>query len=176
MRQGAAVAVGPQAHVDAEYKTLGGDGVEPGDQRAAHPGEELLIAEAAPAAAGGPRLRVGKHQIDIRGQIQLAPTELAHGQHHQFLAPAGLRAHGHAELRFQLRRALRESGSNAGFGQPGHVARGFHGRREPIEIAPDNAQQVALAQPAQHEIQVLRPRRPLAGQRGLQFTLAQRRL
>ena len=176
VRQGAAVAVGPQAHVDTEHKTLGIDGVEAGDERAPHPGEELFIAEPAPAAPGHPRLRVGKHQIDIRGQVQLVPAELAHGQHYQFLTPTGLGAHGHAELLFQLRRALPEGDADAGVGQPRHVARGFHGPREAIEIAPDNAQHLPLAQPAQHQIEFSIARRQLVFQRGLQFALAQRRL
>ena len=66
--QRAAVAVGAQAHIDAEHLAVGGDVVQQRNQLLPHLGEKLLIAAAAPPV-GFVRFGIDENQIQIRRHV-----------------------------------------------------------------------------------------------------------
>ena len=79
-RQRPAFAVRPQTGVNPIHKTVLRHIIQRGDQLAAQAHEILLIAQRAPAvylAIFG----VKENQVDIRGKIEFAATQLAHCQH-----------------------------------------------------------------------------------------------
>ena len=154
VHQGTALAVGPQAHVHAEYKAFRGHLVQGLDHRPAHPGEELLVAQGFALAIGLTRLRKGEDQVYVRGHVELPRPQLAHGQHDQFLALTADPTPGHAETPLQFRLAGSERLGDAGLRQQRGVAHGLPGVRQAAEIAPDDAQHVALAIAPQHHPQL----------------------
>ena len=66
--QRAAVAVGAQAHIDAEHLAVGGDVVQQRNQLLPHLGKKFLIAAAAPPV-GFARFGIDKNQIQIRRHV-----------------------------------------------------------------------------------------------------------
>src|SRR5690606_1065732 len=75
-RQRAAVAEGPEAHVDAERETLLAAGVEQPDQQPPLAGEELLAGQrSGPVGLALPR-GIKEHQVDVGGEVQLRAAEL----------------------------------------------------------------------------------------------------
>jgi len=82
------VAVGAQAHVDAEHLAVLGDIVQGLDELLAQALEELVVADHF-LAAGVAVLGVDEDKVDVRGHIELAAAELAHADHQQLLLPAG---------------------------------------------------------------------------------------
>src|SRR5262249_3930453 len=76
-RQWPVVAPWAQPHVDAEGAPVGRRLVERADELAPEALEEFVMAEPARAL----RLavaRVGEDQVDVGGNVELAPAELAH--------------------------------------------------------------------------------------------------
>ena len=62
--QCAAFSIGPQAHIDTEYESIGGDIGDRGDDLFADVAKELMVAHY-PRAVGFALLRIDKDQIDI---------------------------------------------------------------------------------------------------------------
>src|SRR4051794_14767903 len=88
------VAVRAQAHVDAEREAILGDAAEHPDQPAAGMLAALLLVEAA---------GMHEHEVDVRGNVELASAQLAHGDDDQLVllqrcsdAELRERAHGAA--------------------------------------------------------------------------------
>ena len=94
-----AVAVRPEAQVDAKNKAVHGGRVQRVDQHLRRAHEVLLVGLAAVRLTG---LRVGEDEVHIRRQVQLARTQLAERKHHQALTRTVLRAHRHAEPAFLI--------------------------------------------------------------------------
>ena len=84
------VAVGAQAHVDAEHLAVLGDLVQGLDELLAQAFEELVVADHL-LAAGVAVLGVDEDQVDVRRHVEFATAELAHPDHEQLLLPAGRR-------------------------------------------------------------------------------------
>ena len=76
--QRSAGAERPQAHVDAESAALHGRRVQIADQQLSEPQEELLVRQR-PLTRGLAVRREQEDQVDVRGEIELLPAELAHG-------------------------------------------------------------------------------------------------
>jgi hypothetical protein len=147
-RQRPAVAIGPQARIDAKYETLGCNLAQCADDLAAEPVEEVLIREW-PRAVGCSIFRVHEHQIDVGGHIELRPAELAHGHDDKPLGAAALAADRLAE-------GLREALVVNGDGDVDRDLREARHRRAhlrqvsaPREVAQERAEHHPLAQPAQ---------------------------
>jgi hypothetical protein len=85
--QRAGIAVGPQAHVDAEHLAVLGDVGDGVDQGAAQAGEVFEIGNRS-GAIGVAVLGIDEDQVDVRRDIELAPAQLAHADHDQLLRPA----------------------------------------------------------------------------------------
>ena len=86
--QRAGVAVGAQAHVDAEHLAVLGDIVQGLDELLAQALEELVVADHL-LAAGVAVFGVDEDQVDVGRYIELAAAKLAHADHQQLLLPAG---------------------------------------------------------------------------------------
>ena len=67
-RQRAAVAIGAQTHIGAKHKTVGGDFIQNSNQMSPDFYEKLLIADGF-GPAGHARFRIGKEEVDVRGEI-----------------------------------------------------------------------------------------------------------
>jgi hypothetical protein len=83
---GAAAPLGPQAQIDPEHHARVGALRERAGGELRQPGVVLVQGQAAGAAfvAG-----VEVDQIDVRGEVELLPPELAHAQHHEAGRPLG---------------------------------------------------------------------------------------
>ena len=128
-RQRSAVAPGPQAHVDTEYAALASRLVEALDQAAAELGKILV----AGAATGEFRvLRINEYQVDVRGDVELCTTQLAHAHdQHARARVAGLARHRCA--------AGAQGGADRHFGEGGHGARHFGEVGEAAQVAQQEA-------------------------------------
>ncbi len=150
--QRAGAAVGAQAHIHTEHETVGVAFGQRLDQRLPEPGEILLGAER-PAPACRTRLRVGKNQIDIGGEIQFTGTQFAHRQHHQRCRLTAIPA--------QRRRCIRglpgiqplQRSLDTGVGQIGQILQRFLERRPAAQVAPGDTQHFALANTPQRLLQ-----------------------
>ena len=80
--QRAALAVGAQAHVHPKDEAICSDFVQRLDQALAHAQEELLVG---PSGGRSPRFAVAEDQVDVRGQVEFPPAQLAQRQHKQAL-------------------------------------------------------------------------------------------
>ena len=88
--QRAAVALRPQAQVDAVGQAAVGVGRQQAHHLADDLGEELVVADAGDAlAAGGAVLLVDEHQVDVAAVVQLLAAELAEGEDDAGDGPAG---------------------------------------------------------------------------------------
>src|SRR3990167_6495914 len=85
--QRAGNAIGPQPHIDAEYKTTHCLFPNGANRPLAQPGEIFVVGDKF-WAGGRAIFRIGKNQIDIGGYVELAPAQLAHADHDQFLRHA----------------------------------------------------------------------------------------
>ena len=90
-----AVAVGPQAQVDAEHIAVRRDFRNDLGQLAAEQGEVLMVGNPA-WSAGLAVFRIDVDEVDVRGDIQFAAAQLAHADDDQLLSRAAFRAHGRA--------------------------------------------------------------------------------
>ncbi len=141
------IAVGPQAHVDAEHVTVRGGLVQRQDQAPAQAAEKLEIADAARPGSLAV-LRVDEDQVDVGRGVELAATQLAHGHHHHALRPAGgverLAMHpGKLAVQAVERRAHTQ------FGQLGQRARDLGEVRQSVQIARHDQREHPFAQTAQ---------------------------
>ncbi|MNC21090.1 hypothetical protein D3C75_690590 [compost metagenome] len=91
------LAEGTQPHVDPKHLTILGGLVQGVDQALAQLDEELLVGEFAPPADRVAVVGEGEDEVDVRGEIQLAATQLAHAEDEQGLGVA-VAVHWHAEL------------------------------------------------------------------------------
>ncbi|MOA05466.1 hypothetical protein D3C78_1250660 [compost metagenome] len=78
--QRAAIAKRPQTHIDAVDKAVDGLLIQRFDEPLPQAGKELGVIQLTPPALGVTVFRIGKDQIDIRGEIQFATAEFAHPQ------------------------------------------------------------------------------------------------
>ncbi len=94
---------------------------------------------------------VTKHQVNVRGQIELPGTQLAHADHHHLLLdlPAFDSGHGRAVDSTQRAVVKSQRALQTALGQRGDVTGGFLQAGQAVEVAPDNAQQLAVAKIAQ---------------------------
>ncbi|MNJ34097.1 hypothetical protein D3C77_287960 [compost metagenome] len=143
--QGAGRAVGAQAHVDAEHKTIDGDRVQGLDQPLAQSGEELLVVQRALDPLGFAALREGEDQVDVRRQVQFHRTELAHAQDHHVLRLAAAMADGCAELLAVawIQPVVRLV--DGGIGEVRQVTAGLHQVGLAVQVTPDNPHLLAAA-------------------------------
>ena len=173
--QSAAVTIRAQAHIDAKHKAVHGWRIQRLDQLLPQANKKLLIGQAAPPAASLAGLRVGKDQVDVRGQVKLHRAQLTHAQHHHML-----RRTVAAERLPQARAALAVQPLiglvDAGIRHIGQVARGLLQRRQIKHITPDDAHLLPLPKPTQRLGQLIFV--SYLGQRRLQqlaqFALSQR--
>ena len=120
------------------------------DQALAQADEEFVVGQLALAGAGRGLavLRIDEDQVDVRGNIELAATLLAHGQHHHALGTAGFLAHRNAVGGLQLGAQERRMGLD------GEVGEGGHGRHHlvqvgaPVQVALDDGRHEQVTHPA----------------------------
>ena len=99
--------------------------------------------------------RVGKHDVDVGGNVEFGSSEFAHGNHVQLLRRARHGPEGIAKIPRQPLR-VDDSGHRHGFfGQRGDGFNHFSQIGATIEIADDQAQHYDLAPPAQRGMQRL---------------------
>ena len=123
------LAVGPQAHVDAERKALAGGLREKRDQLAAGALERFMLAGT---------VRIDEHQVHVGGDVELAAAELAHADHDQL-------ARGRAAVDL----GPGERAADLGVGERAHRAADLGEFCRAREVARHHAQEHAPAQPPQ---------------------------
>ena len=101
VHQGAALAIGSQAHIHPKHKALRSHLVQGIDYRLPHLGEKLLVTDRLGIAVSLARFRESENKIDIGGYIELARTQLAHSQHDQLLSLSAMPPHGRTKTLFQ---------------------------------------------------------------------------
>jgi hypothetical protein len=82
------VAVRAQAHVDAEHLAVGGQVAERLDHALAEAGEEIVVFDRF-RPGGLAFFGIDEDVIDVRGDVQFAPAQLAHADDQQALRLAG---------------------------------------------------------------------------------------
>ena len=150
------IAVRTQAHVNAEHLPVTGDFVERGNQPLAEAGEEVMHFDTSPAVRCPGRflyLGINEDQVDIGRNVQLAPAELAHADHHQPLWLAVV-VERFTKIFHQLAVQEGQRVVDAEIGQQGHRFDDLFQRRQSGQIAHDQAGHDALAQTAQHLFQL----------------------
>ena len=146
-RQPAGVAERAQAQVDAGADAVHGRLVQQAHQLAPEPDEILAVVEPARAVAVA-ALRIGQHQVDVGGEVQLAAAELAEADHQQPLQLAlGIAAvavtRGQRALGPAQRGAEQRLIQHAGGGQD---LRQFI---QPVDVAKHQPQRLGVAKTAQ---------------------------
>jgi hypothetical protein len=101
-------------------------------------------------------LWIAKQDIDIRGQVELAAAELTETDDEQLLRTAICRP-WRTVLVLQAPLMLVHGGLQTGLGQGGQVVECLSERRQPAQVAPDNAQHFSVAKSAQTRIQAMPP-------------------
>ena len=120
--QCAAVAVRPQAHVDAEHLPVFGNVVQQRNQFLPHFGEKFLIGTLA-FAVGAAVFRIDENQIQIGRHVQLEPARLAHGHNSQMLRLLRICADGRAVQACVILMAEQKRGVGGEIGEFGNRAR-----------------------------------------------------
>ncbi len=141
--QGSAVTERTQAHVDPENESVDRARVEEANQRLTEPREEFLVRNRA-RAVGVTELGEQEHEIDVGGEIELAATELAHADHHEWLR----RARGPArrtEAGDETRRRVAARRFDRGIGEGRKFREGFLDPGPAGKIAPRDAHHFAAA-------------------------------
>ena len=167
-------AIRTQTHVDAEYKTVDGHGVQRFNQALAQPNEELLIVQRALGADRFAPFGVGEDQVDVRRQVQLHRPELAHAQNHHRLGLAAALPDRCAELLAMTFVQPAISLIDAGIGHVRQVAAGFDQVRLAGQVAPNDAHLLPRALATQHASQLLIGLRLLHSGSNLPAQLARR--
>ncbi|MNG98753.1 hypothetical protein D3C79_579050 [compost metagenome] len=147
--QGTRRTIGTQAHVNAEYKAVDGNRVQCLDQPLAQAREELLVIQRALHPFGFTALGETEDQVDVRRQVKLYRSQLAHAQHHHVLRLAAAVADGRPELLAMARVQPLVGFVDGRIGKVRQVAAGFAKFRLTGNVAPDNAQLLAVARAAQ---------------------------
>ncbi len=132
-RERPGVAPRPQPHVDPEDLPVRGRVGEEADHALPEPHEELVMRER-PRTGGLAFLRIHEHEVDVGGDVELAPAELAHPDDQEV---AGGRAVG------RLERGARAGvgGGERNLGEVAHRRHDLGERREPGEVADGDAQE-----------------------------------
>ena len=94
-----------------------------------------------------------EHEIDIRREIEFAATELAEREHDQPLWLAVRRAHA-AVARCNLALGAAQRGFQTALGEHGSAGQGCFHRIRAVNVAPDQAQRLTQAKPAQRGAKV----------------------
>ena len=147
-RERPALAVGAQAHVDAEHESLGGRVVDRRDQAPTEPVEELAVRDDA-RPGGLAFLRVEEHEIDVGRDVELAAAELAHADDDQRLGRAAVRAEGLAVDGDELAARGLDGGIDRDLGEGGHRAADLAEAGAAGEVAGERVDHDAGAQRAQ---------------------------
>ena len=147
--QRAARAIWAQAHVGAEHEAVDGDRIQRLDQLLPQTDEELLIIQRALHTLGLATFGIAEDQVDVRRQVEFVRTELAHTEDDHVLRLAAAPPHRRTELRAMARVQPVIGQIDAGIGEIGQIATGFTERRLATEVAPDDAQLLAIAKAAQ---------------------------
>ena len=147
--QRASRAIRAQAHVDAEHEAVDGHRVQCLDQPLAKAGKELLVIQRALHPFGFAAFGEAEDQVDVRRQVQLHRPKLAHAQHHHVLRLAAAVADGRAELLAMARIQPLVGFVDGRIGQVRQVAAGFAQLGLAGDVAPDDAQLLAVARAAQ---------------------------
>ena len=142
------ITVRPQAHVDTEDLAVGGDVAERLDDALAEAVEEVEILDALLRPRRIAVLRVDENVIDIGRDVQLAPTELAHADHHQALRAALLIERFAVEID-QLAMVVIEREVGRHVGEQGHALDHLGQRRQAAQVAQFDVGHRPLAQAAQ---------------------------
>ena len=159
-REGPALAVGPQPHVDAEHVAVRRDVVERADDAPAEPLEEFPVRQR-PRAIRIAVFRIDEDEIDVGGHVELAPAELAHADHHEVLRCAVLVARL-AVLGGERAVVQRDGGAQRDLGERRHVGADLGQIGARGQVAGQRVDEDAAAQPAQR----CRQRARFAGLRG----------
>ena len=83
-RQRPGLAKWPQAHVHPEYETVGGRFGQGFNEALAEAAEKFFVADGF-GPVGLAVARVGKDQVNVRGEVEFAPAQLAHAEYDQML-------------------------------------------------------------------------------------------
>jgi hypothetical protein len=108
-----------------------------------------MIGERARAALRVAVIVVEKDQVDVGRDVQLAPAQLAHADHHQFLHLAGGLPDRLAVQRAQFLADHGNGRAHGKLGQVGHRSRDLIERRDAGQIALNQCTEDFIAQQAQ---------------------------
>ena len=164
----------PQPHVDAEHVAVGGHFVQHRDQPAREADEELVVAQR-PRAARFAFFGVNEHEVDVGRYVEFAAAELAHGDDMQLLLAPAVFPDRLPVFRRQPAFEMRDRGRDRDIGERGDRGNDFVERRQPAQIARDQAQHHALAQVSQYALKRCFVRCVCGGELGTYFVGAKRR-
>jgi hypothetical protein len=149
------IAVRPQPHVDAEHVAVGGHFGKRRDQTFAKPGKKILRRNRRTLTAGGLTVFfINEDQIDIRRDVQLPSTQLAHADHAERQAFA-LWAARLAVQHFEIGRQHRQRPLDGRFSQIGHRAGHFGDVRTAGQVALHHGAKHLGAQLAQRPLEAV---------------------
>ena len=143
------IAVRAQSHVDAEDVAVFGHVGQCVDQTPAQLREVLVVGQRTWAALRVAIVVVQKDQVDVGRDVQLAPTKLAHADHHQLLHLARGLPDRLAVQRLQLLADHGDGRTHGKLGQIRHAAGHFIERSGAGQIALDERGEHFVAQQAQ---------------------------
>ena len=148
-RQRPRIAIRAKTHVDAEDVAVLRHIGQRVDQPPAELREVFMIGERARAALGVAIVVVEEDQIDVGRDVQLAPAQLAHAHHQQFLHLAGGLTDRLAVQRGQFLSDYRKGRAHSKLGQVRHRARHLVERCGAGQIALNQCAEDFIAQQAQ---------------------------
>ena len=146
--QCAAVAVRPQAHVDAEHLPVFGNVVQQRNQFLSHFGEKFLIGALAFAVCAAV-FRIDENQIQIGRHVQFETARLAHGHNGQMLRLLRICADGRTVQAGVILMAERQGGVGGEIGQFGNRARYFRQIGQAAKVARHDVRHHVAAQKPQ---------------------------
>ena len=147
-RQRAALAERPQASIDAERHAVRGRFIEQLDQQLSQ-AAEVFVRPGVGVALENQVFRIQEHQVHVRGKVEFAAAQLAHGQDHHFHRHA-VAVRGLPETPPQLRLRIALRGNDGAVGQQGEVGEVRVQVRPSRQVPPGEARHLHVAHLPEH--------------------------
>ena len=138
----------PQARVHAERPAVRRRFVEQLDQPLPQ-AAKVLVRPGPGTTLEDDAFRIQEHQVHVRGKVEFAPAQLAHGQDHHFHRRS-VAIHGLSESLKQLRLRIVVSGHDGTVGQQGQVGEVRVQVRPSRQIPPSEARHLHVAHLPEH--------------------------